>query len=238
VKRLSHAIALVLPIAFSAALSAQGPATETATTVPALEKFHEVIMPMWHSAYPAKDYAELRKIAPEVEAGVATIAAAKLPAILHEKQSAWDKGIAELEAVAAAYAKAAAGRDDKALLLAAESLHATYEAQGQIIRPVLPEMNEFHRVLYVVQHTYVPEKKWAEVCKVSGELEAKAEALAKATLPKRAASKTDAFQKAAPQLVIDAKALTAACTANQAVAIEQATSTLHATYEGLSTIFE
>jgi hypothetical protein len=238
VKRLSHALALVLPLAFSAALFAQAPATEMATTVPALEKFHEVIMPMWHSAYPAKDYAELRKIAPEVEAGVATIAAAKLPAILHEKQGAWDKGIAELKAAAAAYAKAAAGKDDKALLLAAENLHATYEAQGQIIRPVLPEMNEFHKALYVVQHTYVPEKKWADACKVSGELEAKAEALAKATLPKRAASKADAFQKEAPQLAIDAEALTAACKTNQAAAIEQAISTLHARYEGLSKIFE
>lgn len=237
-KRLCCALVLTLSVAFAAVLLAQAPATEMATNVPALETFHEVIMPMWHTAYPAKDYAALRKIAPEVQAGVAKIAAAKLPPIFHEKQAAWDKGVAELKAVAAAYAKAAAGSDDKALLLAAENLHTTYEAQGGIIRPAVPEMTEFHKTLYVVQHTYVPEKKWADVCKASGELQTKAVALAKATLPKRVASKAEAFQKEAPQLVSDAKALAAACQVNQAAAIEKATSALHARYEGLSKIFE
>ncbi len=168
-KRLLIALIVALPLAFAAGLMAQT-AQEVSTSVPELEKFHDVIMPMWHTAYPAKDYAALRKIAPDVQAGVAKIAAVKLPGILHEKEAAWAKGIAELKAAAAAYAKAAAGTDDKALLLAAENLHTVYEAQGQIIRPVVPEMNEFHKTMYVVQHTYVPEKKWADVCKVSGDL--------------------------------------------------------------------
>jgi hypothetical protein len=237
VRRLLTAFVIALPMAFAAGLMAQAP-QEPSTSVPELEKFHEVIMPMWHTAYPAKDYAALRKIAPEVHAGVATIAAVKLPGMLHEKEAAWTKGVAELKAAAAAYAKAAAGKDDTALLLAAENLHTAYEAQGQIIRPVVPEMNEFHKTLYVVQHTYVPEKKWAEVCKVSGDLQAKAEALSKATLPKRVEGKADAFKKESAQLVADAKALAGACKANQPAGIEKATATLHSRYEGLGKIFE
>jgi hypothetical protein len=237
VKRLLIALIIALPLAFAAGLVAQT-AQDVSTSVPELEKFHDVIMPMWHTAYPAKDYAALRKIAPDVQAGVARIAAVKLPGILHEKEAAWAKGIAEMKAAAAAYAKAAAGTDDKALLLAAENLHTSYEAQGQIIRPVVPEMNEFHKTLYVVQHTYVPEKKWAEVCKVSGDLQTKAEALSKATLPKRVEAKAEAFKKESGQLVADAKALVAACKANQPAGIEKATDTLHARYEGLGKIFE
>jgi len=106
------------------------------------------------------------------------------------------------------------------------------------IRPVVPEMNAFHQVLYVVQHTYVPEKKWGEVCKAGGDLQAKAEALATATLPKRVEAKAEAFKKESGQLVADAKALVAACQANQPAGIEKATATLHSRYEELGKIFE
>jgi len=237
VKRLSVALILALSVAFGAMTLAQMP-QDISTTVPALDAFHEVIMPMWHTAYPNKDYAALRKIVKDVEAGIAKIAAVKLPGILHEKEAAWAKGLAELKAAGAAYSKAAAGTDDAKLLVAAEDLHTTYEAQVQVIRPVVPEMNEFHKTLYVVQHTYVPEKNWTEVCKVSGELQAKAEAVAKATLPKRVEAKTDAFKQASTGLVADAQALVGACKANQAAAIEKATEALHARYEGLGKIFE
>jgi hypothetical protein len=211
---------------------------ESSATVPVLDAFHEVIMPMWHTAYPAKDYAALRTIAKNVEAGVAKIAAAKLPGILHEKEAAWAKGLAELKAAGAAYAKAAAGTDNAALLVAAEKLHTAYEAQVQVIRPVVPEMGQFHQTLYVVQHTYVPAKKWADVCKVSGELQTKAEAIAKATLPKRATAKADAFKQTSAALVADARALAGACQANNTAAIEKATEALHARYENLGKIVE
>jgi hypothetical protein len=237
VKKLLIALVVALPLAFAAGLMAGAP-QEPSASVPELEKFHDVIMPMWHTAYPAKDYAALRKIAPDVQAGVAKIAAAKLPGMLREKEAAWAKGIATLQAAAAAYAKAASGADDKALLVAAENLHTAYEAQGQIIRPVVPEMNEFHKTMYVVQHTYVPEKKWADVCKASPELLARAQAVAKATLPKRVEAKADAFKTESAALVADANALVAACKANQPAGIEKATSALHARYEGMGTIFE
>jgi hypothetical protein len=237
VKRLSTALMVALTFAFAAGVLAQAP-QEPSTSVPELEKFHDVIMPMWHTAYPAKDYAALRKISKDVQAGVAAIAAAKLPGILREKEAAWAKGIVELKKASAAYVKAAAGADDKALLAAAEHLHTVYEAQGQIIRPVVPEMNEFHKTMYVVQHTYVPEKKWAEVCQSSGDLLTRAEAVAKATLPARVEAKTAAFKKQSTQLVADAKALVSTCKANQPAGIEKATATLHSGYEGLVKIFE
>jgi len=238
VKRVLLALILASTAASVGLLAQAQAGHDTSTSVPELTAFHEVIMPMWHTAYPAKDYAALRKIATDVDAGIAKIAKAKLPGILHEKEAAWAKGITDLKAAGAAYAKAAAGKDDKALLAAAETLHTLYEAQGQIIRPVVPEMNEFHQALYVVQHTFVPEKKWADVCKASGDLQTRAEAIAKATLPRRVESKTEPFKKETAQLVADAKTLAAACKVNQAAGIEKATSTLHSRYEALTKLFE
>ena len=236
-KRLLIALVIVLPFITGAAAVARMP-QEPSTSVPAYDSFHEVIMPMWHTAYPAKDYAALRRISKNVEAGVAAIVAAKLPGILHEKEAAWAKGLVELKAAADGYAVAAAGTDDMALLRAAEHLHTAYEAQGQIIRPVVPEMDVFHKTLYVVQHTYVPGKNWTAVCQASGDLQAKAQAIAKSALPKRLEGKTEAFKRESAQLVADAEALVAACTASQAPGIEKATGTLHSRYEELGKIFE
>ena len=236
-RRLCVALAFAAAASFGVTAFAQTN-QDASASVPVLDAFHEVIMPMWHTAYPAKDYVALRGIAKDVEAGIAKIAAAKLPGILHDKEAAWTKGLAGLKAAGAAYAKAAAGTDNAALLVAAENLHTAYEAQVQVIRPVVPEMNEFHQTLYVVQHTYVPAKKWAEVCKVSGELQAKAEAVAKATLPKRAAARSDAFKQASAALVTDARALAGACQANNMAAVEKATEALHARYEAMGKILE
>lgn len=230
--------ALVVVVAFMAVVSTAQMPQEPSTSVPVFDRFHEVIMPMWHTAYPAKDGAALRQMSKDVETGVAAIASAKLPAILHEKEAAWAKGLVELKAAAAGYVKASAGTDDQALLKAAERLHAAYEAQGQIIRPIVPEMDAFHKTLYVVQHTYVPEKNWAAVCKVSGDLHSKAQAVAGATLPKKLEAKATAFKTESTQLVADAGALVSACKVNPPAGVEKATDTLHSRYEGLTKIFE
>jgi hypothetical protein len=208
------------------------------SSVPELEGFHKVIQPLWHTAYPAKDGAELRKMAGAVEAGIAKIASAKLPPILHEKEAAWTRGLAELKSVGAAYARAAAGTDDGALLVAAENLHTAYEALVRVIRPVVKEMDEFHKTLYVMQHTYVPERRWDAVCGIAGELVARAEAVAGATLPKRVEGKAAAFKTAAGALVADAKALAAACRVNRPSEIEQAADRLHSRYQQLEQVFE
>ena len=230
----------VLSVAFglSTQAAAAAPQEQISTSVPALDAFHDVIMPMWHTAYPAKDYAALRKLTKEVDAGIAKIAAAKLPPILHEKEAAWTKGLVELKASGAAYKQAAAGTNDGALLVAAENVHTAYEALVQTIRPVLAEMEAFHKLLYVVQHTYIPEKKWDALCGMTADLVAKAEALANATLPKRVAAKADGFKTAAGALVAEARALAAACTDKRPGALEKAAGALHTRYQEIEKLFE
>lgn len=230
--------ALVVALACLAAVAAARMPQEPSASVPAFDRFHEVIAPMWHTAYPARDVVALRRASKDVDAGVAAIAAAELPGILHEKEAAWSKGLVELKAASAAYASAAAGTDDRALLAAAERLHTAYEAQGQIIRPPVPAMNDFHVVLYVVQHTDLPEKNWAAVCQAAPKLHEKAGAIAGSTLPKRLEGKTAAFKTESTGLVADAAALVAACKVNEPSGIEKAAATLHARYEGLTKIFE
>ncbi|MEE8605830.1 MAG: hypothetical protein V3S65_10660, partial [Candidatus Aminicenantaceae bacterium] len=113
---------------------------ETESTVKELSEFHEIIYPIWHTAYPEKDYAALREFVPEVNRLAKNVFDAKLPGILRDKKAKWDEGMAQLKKTVEDYNKAAAGEDDQALLDAAEALHAKFEMMIRLIRPVLKEI--------------------------------------------------------------------------------------------------
>ena len=52
---------------------------ETESKVPELGQFHEIIYPIWHTAYPAKDCAAPRSYTPEVNRLSEKIFSAKVP---------------------------------------------------------------------------------------------------------------------------------------------------------------
>jgi len=214
----------------------QDPVVES--TVPELTEFHDVIYPIWHTAYPEKDYAALRRFAPEVKSGAEKIFAAKLPAILHEKQEKWNRGLIEFRAAVDDYLKSAADSNDQALLAAAEVLHAKYEMLVRIIRPVLKEIEAFHKVLYVIYHKYLPDKNYEGIRAVSEDLTLKAEAITKASLPKRLEEKTEAFKTAAEALYESTKALGQALASGEGKAVEAAVEAVHTKYQVVEKIFD
>jgi L-fucose isomerase-like protein len=218
--------------------AAQAIHSEPTGDIPELTAFHDVIVPIWHTAYPNKDYAALRGFVPAVNEGAAKIYAAALPGLLRDKEAKWKTGVEAFRASVEGYQKAAAGTDDAALLLAAETLHARYEGLVRLIRPVLPEVDAFHKVLYVVFHDYAPAKAYDKIRGATGDLLLKAEAVAKAALPARLTAKAENYQKAAAGLVDAAKALDAAGKAHDHEGMERGVEKLHAAYQALEAIFE
>ena len=211
---------------------------ETESAVPELEAFHEIIYPIWHTAYPEKDIAALKGYVPEIDRLAAGIYGAKLPGILRDKEAKWQAGLAELRKSVEGYAAAAKGTDDQALLDAAETLHARYEMLVRTIRPVLKEMDEFHKALYVVFHKSLPDKKFGEIRAASPELKAKAEAVAKAQLSTRMEARNDRFQTAAADLVAAATSLVGASAGADDAALEKAVLALHEKYVALEKVFD
>ncbi len=213
-------------------------AQEMESSVPELEAFHEIIYPIWHTAYPEKDISALKGFVPEINKLAGRIFEAKLPGILREKEAKWQAGLAEFKKSVEAYNAAAKNADDQALLNAAEVLHARYEMLVRTIRPVLKEIDDFHKVLYVVFHKSLPDKKFAEIKAVSGDLKSKAETVMKAALPKRMEAKSAAFQAASADLLMAALELETACRGDDNAAIESAVLTLHTKYQALEKIFD
>ena len=209
-------------------------ADETNTNIPALAEFHEVIYPIWHTAYPAKDIEMLKSFVEEVNQKAEKIYDVKLPGILREKEAKWKKGVEEFKAAVEKYNEAAQGSDDQALLDAAEVLHAKYENLVRIIRPVIKELDEFHKVLYVIYHRYLPEKKWPEIRKECDALKAKAKKIYEAKLPKKLESKSDEYKKLAQELI---KSVDNLCKAKDKD-MEKAVENMHSKYEALQEMFE
>lgn len=213
-------------------------AQETESTVPELTAFHEVIYPIWHTAFPEKDIAMLKSLVPQVNELAEKVFAARLPGILRDKQAKYDAGLAEFRKSVEAYNAAAKGSDDKAMLDAAELLHAKYEGLVRILRPVLKEMDEFHKVLYVVFHKDLPDKKWEAIRAAAPDLKAKAEAVTKATLPARLQAKAEAFEAATAGLLEAAAALAALGPGAGGAAVEGAVLKLHSRYQELEKVFD
>lgn len=231
--RRTWAIALILAAAAIPAL-----AQETESAVPELSAFHEVIYPIWHTAYPEKDIAMLKSLVPQVNELAAKVFAAKLPGILRDKQAKFDAGLAEFRKTVEAYNASAKGADDKAMLDAAEALHAKYEALVRAIRPVVAEMDAFHKVLYVVYHKDLPDKKWDAIHAAAPDLKAKAEAVTQAKLSARLEARRDAFNTAAAGLVEAASALAALGPGAAGAAVEAAVLKLHTRYQELEKVFD
>ena len=130
--------------------------TEINSSVPELFDFHEVVYPMWHTAYANKDYALFKQLLSDVNSGVEKIYTAKLPGILRDKEKEWNEGLDKLRASVKDYNKACEENDEAAMLTSAEELHSNYEMLVRIIKPVTKEVDEFHKVLYMIYHHYGP----------------------------------------------------------------------------------
>jgi hypothetical protein len=181
--------------------------TEVTSSVQELSDFHEVVYPMWHTAYPNKDYALFKQLLPNVNAGVEKIYAAKLPGILRDKEKEWNVGLDKLRSSVKDYNKACEENNEAGMLTSAEELHSNFEMLVRIVRPVTKEVDEFHKVLYMIYHHYGPDKNTEELSKSIDSLMLRADELKNCVLPKRATDKKEEFTKAADELYTSTKEL-------------------------------
>jgi hypothetical protein len=210
---------------------------ETVASVPALNSFHEVIYKIWHEAWPKKDTAILQQLLPEVEKGISAVASAQLPGILRDKKDTWDEGVKKLQTAGADYKAAVAAKDDAKLMAAAEALHGRFEGLMRAIRPAMKEMDEFHAVLYMLYHHYLPKNDIANIRKSAAELQKRIEVLNEAKLPERLSDKDYDFKVARGLLSQSVQMLAQRVQANDEGAIKEAVEAVHKNYQALEKIF-
>jgi hypothetical protein len=175
----------------------------------------------------------------DVNTGAEKIYLAELPGILRDKESEWKKGVSEFRSSVEKYNEAMKGSDEASMLSAAENLHSNYEMLVRIIRPVTKEVDEFHKVLYMIYHHYWPNKDMEKFNKAVDDLEMRAEELNKCILPKWASDKSEEFSVESEKLYESTKNLKELKDANaEESEIDKAVENVHSNYVNLEGLFD
>lgn len=211
---------------------------ELSSDVPALFAFHEVIMPLWHDAWPAKNLDLMRELVPGINGHVAAIQKVELPGILRDKQAKWDEGVADCASYASKLEAALAANEQQAALDAAESLHAAYEGLVRTVRPRLKELDAYHQELYRAYHYDWPQRNLDALSARAEQMAGKCEALKSAGIPKRYEAKEAKLRAGFTELCAATGNLQAACAAREEKGIGEAVEKVHAAYQACETLFE
>lgn len=231
-------LAIAVLLAAAPALAQAPKPAEMKADVPALTAMHEVIMPMWHDAWPNKDVKALADLLPQIEKYTKDVERAELPGILREKRGAWTEGVAALRKVVNDYRAAVQSGDNDLLMKEAERLHTQYEGLVKIIRPVLKEMDDFHGTLYVLYHYQMDPLQVAGVTESAQALKAKMGPLNAAVLPDRLKDRTDAFNAQRERLSKAVDRLLEVIAARDEIRLREAIELMHMEYEKLEKVFE
>ncbi|MEJ2636656.1 MAG: hypothetical protein P8184_15350 [Calditrichia bacterium] len=161
---------------------------------------HEVIFPLWHKAYPAKNFEFLTSLFPDIEKHFETLKQAEFPAGFPDRKQRWEEEISRMQKVMKSYKTAIDEHNKGALLNSAEALHTAYERLIKVLNPPVPEVGAFHEVLYRVYHEYMPNKNWVKLDEATAQLRERAAALKSAELPGWLADKKPDFDRAVNNL--------------------------------------
>jgi hypothetical protein len=212
--------------------------SDISTNIPELFNFHEIIYPIWHTAYPEKDIVMLQSYVDSIKNHLTKINTIVLPGILKEREPKWRDGLAELNKSAEGYYSAMNSTDTNAMLSAAENLHSCYEAMVKIVKPVPKEVESFHQLLYVIYHQYYPLKNYTELKSVINDLLSRANAIKEAKLSKRFENKKDKFISAAEELYTAVEYLKNKLYEGIDSETDKAVESMHTKYQNLEKIFD
>lgn len=213
---------------------------EITWTVKELMDFHEIIYPMWHDAYPSKDYEALKGFVPQIKSNMEALNNAKLPGILRDKETVWQIRLKEFNTAAEEYYSVANTNDEQALLEAAEKLHTGFERMVRVVRPAFKEVDEFHQTLYIIYHKLLPDSKYDEIAGLADVMIAKAEAIVnypQDRLKKRLGDKIEKYNASVKELYNSALTLKEVLQGNNPDKKKEAIESVHTAYVQLDSLF-
>ena len=210
---------------------------ELTAAVPELRDLHEVVYPLWHNAYPEKDYDLIKEILPQVESLTAKLDEAKLPGILREKLSDWNQGKERLNASLQDLKNAVEAGDNEGMLTHTEAFHAGFERLMRIIRPVVAELDSFHKEMYKLYHYHAPNYELEKIRSTVLAMQEKLAPLRQVQLPQRLVERQAEFEKAVLELETAVNELAETAQVDDKNAILEAVEKAHTAYRKTEHMF-
>ena len=211
---------------------------ELKAAVPELGELHEVIYPLWHTAYPEKDYALIKELLPQAESLTAKLDAAKLPGILRDKQESWDQGKEFLKSALNNLKKAAESDDKEEMLKQLEAFHMGFERLVRTIRPMVPELEAFHQELYKLYHYHAPNYNLEEIRADVKAMQDKLPPLKQVQLPSRLSKRQSDFNNAVQELEKAVNGLAEAVKKKKKEMILESVEKVHTAYQKTERVFD
>lgn len=211
---------------------------EISASVPALSDLHEVVYPLWHSAFPEKDCALIKELLPQVDALVEKLDLAQLPGILRDSQEKWDEGKQTLKACLEKLHQAADSDDEEEMLNQTEAFHKHYERLVRLIRPLVAELDAFHQELYKLYHYYFPNYDLESIRSTVSAMLEKMGPLKAAQLSTRLSDRQSDFDAAVEKLAEDLNQLAEAVKTSKEKEISAAVERVHTAYQNVEKIFD
>lgn len=168
--------------------------------VPELITLHKSIRVLWHDAWPNKNYDLIKSTLPELESSVAELSKAKLPEMMHNRQSKWDSEIKSLQANLAGLKNSVAEDNKENMLSFTEAIHTSFENLVRVIRPKLAELDSFHEDLYKLYHNCMPANDLENIRSIIPSMKEKALKLQQAKLNGKLAEKQSLYDKKVAEL--------------------------------------
>jgi hypothetical protein len=213
------------------------PAEELVAEVAELGAVHEFMRPLWHDAFPAKDYELIQELVPQLQPTVEALGDVELPGILQDKQAGWDEGRANLVNAFEGLKAAAEAGNEEDMLGYAETFHMAYEGLVRLIRPPLPELDEVHEHLYGLFHYYGPGYDLEKIRVAATNMAAAIPALQAAELPERLADRQADFEAGVAEMAEAVEALMGTLDDPSRADVEAAVEAVHSAYANVEGIF-
>lgn len=209
------------------------------SSIPELSDLHDVIHPMWHDAYPNKDFNTFRHLLPLINTSAEKIYKVHLPPLLSERKDDWDNGVERFHNSVIKYNHAIEENDEDKLLEAADELHSNYETLVRIVTPATKEIDDFHKMFFKIYNQYLPNEDSDRLNKAIDNLVPLADKLMNSPLPDWASDKKDEFILYADKLYLSTLDLRSLKNSNADIdEIGKGLENVHAIYKKLESLFE
>jgi len=206
--------------------------------VPQLETLHKSIYVLWHDAYPNKNYDLIKNTIPELETSVKELTKAKLPEMMHNRQSKWDSEIKGLQDNLASLKKSVSEDNKESILTYTESIHSSFEKLVRVLRPKLAELDSFHEDLYQLYHKHMPANDIAGIRSLIPSMKEKAEKLKQAKLTRGLAEKQTDFDQKVTELLQSLDELEKTANKGKSEKVKAAGEKVHSAYERIDALLQ
>jgi hypothetical protein len=206
--------------------------------IPELKQMHHVIYSLWHKGYAEKDTALLQSLYPDLEKQYRNLQNVEFPQEWPDREMHWKEGLTEMGNTLETYKKAMAHKNKQELLTSAREIHDDFERLVRIVNPPIPEIDEFHKILYHVYHDYLPAKDWDKIRESIPQFQAKMEGINNITASKWMSGDEKQFSEARQKLNQAVENLALLKQSKDKNKLEQAVEELHEAYTKLESTLE